>query len=383
MGIGVYGFMKSTLKILPAAAFLIFFAACSAPSGLQVGLNNGTNNNSNNGNNGNNNGNGGTPPVCGAQNTYLQTQTFLPGQLSFHATGFLDGQFWEVNPAYPEGALTYGPYTGRVPLGFSLATYTLTIDNNTSDTNKVLWVDVFDSSKNQTLAIHYIHRTDFTAVNTAQTFQLGFVNTGICDLEARSIYTAQGGTIVHQKTTFFQPTTATPFTVTDGSLSADFANSYLSTTPAFTFSAWFNTTQSGTILGYQDTDYPATPTAAWIPAIYVGTGGHLRVSLNLNAQAVSANVVNDGTWHYVALVASISGQTVYLDGAAIGTVAGVVVPNLTYNQIGNGYTSGGWANLGGNGGWFPFVGQLGNIGLYSTAYTSQQIQADYLANKPQ
>ena len=90
-----------------------------------------------------------------------------------------------------------------------------------------------------------------------------------------------------------------------------------------TVEAWFRTTASGVIFGYQNGDYPS-PGNSYLPTLYVGTDGLLRGEfLNRSPNPItSASAVNDGHSHYVVLVADSNVQYLYLDGSLVGTVNG-------------------------------------------------------------
>ena len=74
-------------------------------------------------------------------------------------------------------------------------------------------------------------------------------------------------------------------------------NGTTTTQAALSFSAWFNTTAGGVILGQTD-DSTAPGGAApsgWVPAVYVGTDGRVYASLfwhGFNTQLVSAGAYN-------------------------------------------------------------------------------------------
>jgi hypothetical protein len=125
--------------------------------------------------------------------------------------------------------------------------------------------------------------------------------------------------------------------------------------------AWFLTTTGGVILGQQGgVSPPAVPTGA-IPAIYVGTDGHLYVELfwkGTLAPISSLSKVNDGVFHHVAVTFDGTTETLYLDGALIGSAAFAqtgYASSYQY-QIGTGYTAAGWPAT--NGGYFYFQGLI-------------------------
>jgi hypothetical protein len=115
-------------------------------------------------------------------------------------------------------------------------------------------------------------------------------------------------------------------------------------------SIWFKTTSTtgGVLVSMQKTALssgPALP-AQYDPVLYVGSNGKLYGEWwnGSAAPAVSATPVDDGIWHHAVLTAYTSSQTLYLDGAAQGTLTGATSfqfapANLTF---GAGYIGGNW-----------------------------------------
>ncbi|MDI2130543.1 LamG-like jellyroll fold domain-containing protein [Yinghuangia seranimata] len=110
---------------------------------------------------------------------------------------------------------------------------------------------------------------------------------------------------------------------------------------------WFKTTAPGVLYSYQS--FPlggaASGTRNWNPALYIGTDGKLYSLLwGGQSQTHTSAAVNDGQWHFAVLSAGVDTQSLYLDGAAVGTP---VDGKLAYN--GNAYaylgagTAEGWA----------------------------------------
>jgi len=135
----------------------------------------------------------------------------------------------------------------------------------------------------------------------------------------------------------------------------------------------------GVLMGYQDTALGTAPTT-FTPALYVGTDGKLRggYANSGGTTPITGTAVNDGKWHHVALAASATGQTLYLDGAAKGTLtAGPIATNAAFGFIGAGTTTGrpaAIARAGGN-----FNGQLAEIATFRSELTSAQVAAQYQA----
>jgi len=158
-----------------------------------------------------------------------------------------------------------------------------------------------------------------------------------------------------------------------------------------TLEAWFKTTSDGTIIGSQNAPAGGSSYYNWDPELYVGTDGLLRGKIwnGFASPIVTSTPVNNGQWQFAALVATPSGESLYLNGQLVGTTsAGAVctVANstsgpceLSYTQIGWGWTyaSSNWPD--GSGGAFPFVGTIGQVDIVYAALTQQQIQNQYAA----
>jgi hypothetical protein len=184
---------------------------------------------------------------------------------------------------------------------------------------------------------------------------------------------------------------------TSAAVSFNGSNQYVSLPDAFHFPAlggstaysvsvgvWFNTTSSGVILGQTDgTGVPggAAPTGGWVPALYVGTDGHVYANLFWHgpvASLFSPGVYNDGQWHQVVDVYSSGVETLYLDGNAVAARTVSTVPYSTsYSYtLGVGYTAF-WPAT--NGGWSFFNGQLSEVSVYSGGLSAQQVAAQFVS----
>ncbi|MEU6412836.1 DNRLRE domain-containing protein [Microbispora sp. NPDC046933] len=145
-----------------------------------------------------------------------------------------------------------------------------------------------------------------------------------------------------------------------------------------TIEAWFKTTGSGTILGYQNsaTDAPSMYT----PAIYVGTDGKLRGQLwtGTVAPITSATAVNDGNWHHVALSGARTTQTLYLDGQQVGTLAQQITNLGQWDaRIGYGFASSSWPGTVTSSRPFPFAGSIDEVAVYGKPLRLEQILTHY------
>ncbi len=125
-------------------------------------------------------------------------------------------------------------------------------------------------------------------------------------------------------------------------------------TPYLTAELWFRTTGSGVLFSYQNHTLEEATTGKYTPALYVGTDGKLRGEFwnGTAAPITSAGTVNDGTWHHAALTAAGNTQTLYLDGAKVGSLAGdITQDDQRFVYLGAGY----WNN------WPATTGTIGHF----------------------
>jgi hypothetical protein len=147
----------------------------------------------------------------------------------------------------------------------------------------------------------------------------------------------------------------------------------------FTIECWFRTTQPGIILGQ------IGATSGYVPMLYVGQAGRLRAadwagtpqSSVLPASGADAPVVNDGTWHHVALVRSGPVISLYADGAFVASrsapASGYDPTGVYTYRVGNGN----WLNWPGSAGAGsgPFTGEIDEFRVWGTARTLEEINA--------
>ncbi|MFJ1616804.1 LamG-like jellyroll fold domain-containing protein [Streptomyces sp. NPDC088249] len=163
-------------------------------------------------------------------------------------------------------------------------------------------------------------------------------------------------------------------------------------TPSYTtVSLWFKTTQAGGVLFYygdkplSDAD-PVANTKKNTPAVYVGTDGKLRGCLAMSpgcmTTTTSTSTVNDGQWHNVALTGVGNSQTLYLDGAKQGSLAGTINDwEQPYISFGAGVNTDGWPAMNANDKLGHYAGQLAEVAIYTEALDPSVITAQYQAAK--
>jgi hypothetical protein len=113
--------------------------------------------------------------------------------------------------------------------------------------------------------------------------------------------------------------------------------------------------------------------------MYVGQDGKVHANVHgARSQIVSPSVVNDSKWHHLALVVGSSSQTLFVDGASVGTASGgIVAGGMAYTLMGVGYTttSGSTVWPSTPGGWFFYNGLLDDARVYNRALSSAEVAA--------
>jgi sugar lactone lactonase YvrE len=142
-------------------------------------------------------------------------------------------------------------------------------------------------------------------------------------------------------------------------------------TAPLSFETWFRTSTGGVIMGQQGAS------AGYVPAVYVGTDGKLRAELFWGGSVnpmVSAAVVNDGQWHHVAVTYNGTSETVYLDGASIGSKPFTQTSyNTSYQyRLGTGL-AGNWPAAPTSGSYY-FNGQIDEPTFYTRALSAAEVQ---------
>jgi RHS repeat-associated protein len=125
----------------------------------------------------------------------------------------------------------------------------------------------------------------------------------------------------------------------------------------------------------------ANPSTGAMPVLYVGTDGKLYGQFWTGAVApiVSAGKVNDATWHQATLVGQGTTQSLYLDGALVGSHAGQLANLDPGNFLGAGYVNtNAWTN-GPAAGWSYFTGKIAETAFYTHALGAPAIAQQYAA----
>lgn len=165
-------------------------------------------------------------------------------------------------------------------------------------------------------------------------------------------------------------------------------------TSGLTFATWIKTTKDGVIASYQNAVGTTGASFQAQPLLYVDNQGYLRggtltTSGCTQPQMASTAIVNDGNWHHVAITATGTGQTLYVDSVPVASTAcgmvntgalGFTLLGTGYTTIGSGSTATNWPNT--PGGTFPYVGSLDDARIYRTALSAGDIQALAVAPQP-
>ncbi|MCS0637856.1 LamG domain-containing protein [Streptomyces sp. LP05-1] len=161
-------------------------------------------------------------------------------------------------------------------------------------------------------------------------------------------------------------------------------------TPSYmTVSLWFRTTQKGGVLFYYgdkplSAADPVGTTTKNTPAVYVGTDGKLRGCLAMSpgcmSTTVSKTAVDDGKWHNAVLTGVATSQTLYLDGAAQGSLSGAINDWVQpYISLGAGVNTDGWPAMNASDKLGHFAGQLAEVAVYAEPLDPTVITAQYQA----
>ncbi|WP_324788812.1 LamG domain-containing protein [Streptomyces sp. H51] len=155
-------------------------------------------------------------------------------------------------------------------------------------------------------------------------------------------------------------------------------------TAAFpTIELWFRTsTASGVLVGFQNTELGEKP-SSWRPVLNIDGSGKLRGEFYLTGSPAatpitSSKVVTDDKWHHVVLSAAVNTQTLYLDGAKVGTLDGVLTEqSRDYAYLGAGYGSSGWMGLAE--GEYRFAGQMDEVAFCDHTLDPATVSEHYAA----
>ncbi|WP_344930672.1 LamG-like jellyroll fold domain-containing protein, partial [Streptosporangium carneum] len=98
----------------------------------------------------------------------------------------------------------------------------------------------------------------------------------------------------------------------------------------------------------------------------------------------STGVVNDGVWHHVALTGSATTQTLYLDGALVGSLTGAIDHDwLRHATVGTGRTTAAWPSSisvpAGQSAPWGFAGGIDEIAVYDRPLSVTEVAEHHAA----
>lgn len=164
--------------------------------------------------------------------------------------------------------------------------------------------------------------------------------------------------------------------VFDGSTSyIRLPDNLVAASPMVSISLWFQTsaTTTGTLLSTGH-DLPCNATSgAATPVLYVGSDGklHGHFSDGTVPGIASSGAVTDGQWHHAVLSGAGTSQSLYLDGALVGTLSNQIVNADPYEFVGAGeYNNNGWPAAPSGNTWNYFQGRIANVQLYQRALSA-------------
>nr|WP_308284435.1 LamG-like jellyroll fold domain-containing protein [Streptomyces flavotricini] len=145
---------------------------------------------------------------------------------------------------------------------------------------------------------------------------------------------------------------------------------------------WFRTDKpTGVLLGLQDVEVTNTSPSMFNPSLLIDGDGKLRGHLwdgPGSWPVMGGTKVTDNKWHHVVITGGPTGQSLYLDGAKVGSKAGVVKPEtFAYAYLGGGYSNEGWD--GQAGGVRYFNGQLDEAAFYTKELDAQTVAEHFKA----
>jgi RHS repeat-associated protein len=144
---------------------------------------------------------------------------------------------------------------------------------------------------------------------------------------------------------------------------------------------WFKTSSDGVLFSYA-TDAitnSSGPSAHHVPLLYVGTNGELYGQFwNGSGEPIhTSTAVNDGKWHYAVITASSNTQSLFLDGAQVGSPLSGQINQLNMSQdtIGAGFWSG-WPSDTTTAASY-FNGDIGQVAVYPHPLAAATIASQY------
>ncbi|MFI5973000.1 LamG-like jellyroll fold domain-containing protein [Streptomyces sp. NPDC051452] len=158
---------------------------------------------------------------------------------------------------------------------------------------------------------------------------------------------------------------------------------------------WFKTsTANGVLLAASKDPLTSggTTATAYTPILYVGSSGKLNGEFYFSGGSTkplaSTATVTDGKWHHAVISTSASSQSLYLDGALVGSQSGAAAMSGQPNTyVGAGYLGGNWPdeahhNTSDNTGYATyFKGSIAEVALYRSELSAEDVAEQFQAAK--
>ncbi|MFJ7067895.1 LamG-like jellyroll fold domain-containing protein [Streptomyces sp. NPDC101115] len=160
--------------------------------------------------------------------------------------------------------------------------------------------------------------------------------------------------------------------------------STLASSTVLSVELWFKTTTpNGVLVGFQDDPLGPMHPTHYNPVLAVDSAGKLRGAFEKAdgglVPMTSAATVTDNAWHHAVLTSTGTGQTLYLDGQVIGTLAGPVSHSVkTYTYLGGGFTDQSWDGAGTYGTRY-YKGLMDEVAVYHRALDAGTVRAHHTA----
>ncbi|WP_431676038.1 LamG-like jellyroll fold domain-containing protein [Kitasatospora sp. KL5] len=235
----------------------------------------------------------------------------------------------------------------------------------------------------------FLYRNAVLANSPAAYWRLGEQDGAVAASEAGTGTAAgYGETALLRAPGVFAPTDDTAVQLA-GTSQVELPDEVLHASPDVAVELWFSTTKPGVLLGDQERaiDDAAGVGGAYAPVLYVGADGKLRGHFYTGsgsgtaAGPVSAAAVTDAAWHHVVLSVQGATQTLYLDGAAIGTFPGA--PNYqgaVHTYLGAGFAKN-WTQAPAD--LSRFTGTIDEAAVYQHPLSAGDVLAHYRARSAQ
>ncbi|MFE9796033.1 LamG-like jellyroll fold domain-containing protein [Streptomyces goshikiensis] len=156
----------------------------------------------------------------------------------------------------------------------------------------------------------------------------------------------------------------------------------LSASTVLSVELWFKTDKPGTLVGFQDKQLSEGQPTRWNPVLGINQAGKLHGGFELKGvgttPVTSSAAVTDNAWHHAVLTATGTEQVLYLDGARLGAIPGVVDHfGKTFTYLGAGYSNPSWD--GGPAGVRRFTGSMDEVAIYHRALDAGAVKARFEA----